>query len=99
MYCNPLVRRVAELVADGAIGEVRTVHADFGLSVDVPATHRLLDPELGGGALLDLGVYPVSFSHLLLGEPADVTAWARLRQGVDVNTGCCSGTPPGRWPR
>jgi predicted dehydrogenase len=95
MYCNPLVRRVAQLVADGAIGEVRTMHADFGLSVDVPATHRLLNPELGGGALLDLGVYPVSFSHLLLGEPADVTAWARLRNGVDVNTGVVLGHASG----
>ncbi|MFJ8195873.1 Gfo/Idh/MocA family protein [Streptomyces sp. NPDC096152] len=88
MYCNPLVRRLKALVDDGAIGEVRTVQADFGLSGPFPPAHRLRDPHLGGGALLDLGVYPVSFAQLLLGEPADVTARAVLSpEGVDLQTG------------
>ncbi|GGZ70699.1 Gfo/Idh/MocA family protein [Streptomyces echinoruber] len=88
MYCNPLVRRLKALVDDGAIGEVRTVHADFGLSGPFPPAHRLRDPALGGGALLDLGVYPVAFAQLLLGEPTDVTARAVLSpEGVDVQTG------------
>ncbi|KUN86049.1 oxidoreductase [Streptomyces bungoensis] len=88
MYCNPLVRRLKELVADGAIGEVRTVQADFGLAGPFPAAHRLRDPALGGGALLDLGVYPVSFAQLLLGEPDGVTASAVLsEEGVDLQTG------------
>ncbi|MEV5439540.1 Gfo/Idh/MocA family oxidoreductase [Streptomyces sp. NPDC052682] len=88
MYCNPVIRRVAELVRDGAIGEVRTVQADFGLAGPFPPTHRLRDPQQGGGALLDLGVYPVSFAQLLLGEPADVTARAVLsEEGVDLQTG------------
>jgi predicted dehydrogenase len=88
MYCNPLVRRLKALVDDGAIGEVRTVQADFGLSGPFPPAHRLRDPAQGGGALLDLGVYPVSFAHLLLGEPADVTARAVLSdEGVDLQTG------------
>ncbi|MFE9770398.1 Gfo/Idh/MocA family protein [Streptomyces sp. NPDC005931] len=88
MYCNPLVRRLKALVDDGAIGEVRSVRADFGLAGPLPASHRLRDPELGGGALLDLGVYPVSFAHLLLGEPSDVTARAALsKEGVDLQTG------------
>lgn len=88
MYCNPLVRRLKELVDDGAIGEVRTVQADFGLAGPFPPSHRLRDPEQGGGALLDLGVYPVSFAHLLLGEPSDVTARAVLsEEGVDLQTG------------
>ena len=73
---------------DGAIGEVRAVHADFGLAGPFGPEHRLRDPAQGGGALLDLGVYPVSFAQLLLGEPADVQARARLSpEGVDVNTG------------
>ncbi|MCX4509403.1 Gfo/Idh/MocA family oxidoreductase [Streptomyces sp. NBC_01619] len=92
MYCNPVVRRLAELVRDGAIGEVRTVQADFGLAGPFTADHRLRDPELGGGALLDLGVYPVSFAQLLLGEPDHVQAHALLSdEGVDLNTGMLLG--------
>lgn len=88
MYCNPLIRRLKALVDDGAIGEVRTVQADFGLAGPFPPAHRLRDPAQGGGALLDLGVYPVSFAHLLLGEPSDVVAKAVLsEEGVDLQTG------------
>lgn len=88
MYCNPLVRRMKQLVDDGAIGEVRAVHADFGITGDFAPTHRLRDPAQGGGALLDLGVYPVSFAQLLLGEPDDVVAGAVLTdEGVDLKTG------------
>ncbi|MEU1616452.1 Gfo/Idh/MocA family oxidoreductase [Streptomyces sp. NPDC005722] len=95
-YCNPVVRRLTELVADGAVGEVRSVHADFGLGGPFEPGHRLLDPALGGGALLDLGVYPVSFAHLLLGEPDEVQAWAHLtEQGVDDNTGMLLGYDSG----
>ncbi|WP_432135723.1 MULTISPECIES: Gfo/Idh/MocA family protein [unclassified Streptomyces] len=88
MYCNPLIRRLADLVADGAIGDVRTVQADFGLEGPFPPSHRLRDPDQGGGALLDLGVYPVSFAHLLLGEPDGIAARAVLsEEGVDLQTG------------
>ncbi|MEV6166114.1 Gfo/Idh/MocA family oxidoreductase [Streptomyces sp. NPDC052052] len=86
-YCNPVVRRMTELVRDGAIGEVRTVQADFGITGPFGPEHRLRDPALGGGALLDLGVYPVAFAHLLLGEPDRVQADALLSpEGVDLNT-------------
>ncbi|MCT4352963.1 Gfo/Idh/MocA family oxidoreductase [Streptomyces sp. Je 1-79] len=96
MYCNPLIRRLRELVADGAIGEVRTVQADFGLAGPFAAGHRLLDPAVGGGALLDLGVYPVSFAQLLLGEPVSVQAHALLSpEGVDLNTGMLLGWDSG----
>ncbi|MEU3341249.1 Gfo/Idh/MocA family oxidoreductase [Streptomyces sp. NPDC006668] len=88
MYCNPLVRRLKRMVDDGAIGEVRHVQADFGLAGPFPPSHRLRDPLQGGGSLLDLGVYPVSFAQLLLGEPSDVTARAVLSdEGVDLQTG------------
>jgi predicted dehydrogenase len=88
MYCNPLIRRLKALVDDGAIGEVRHVQADFGLAGPFPPAHRLRDPAQGGGALLDLGVYPVSFAQLLLGEPSDIAARATLSaEGVDLQTG------------
>jgi predicted dehydrogenase len=94
MYCHPAVRRIAELVREGAIGDVRTVQADFGLAGPFAPDHRLRDPALGGGALLDLGVYPVAFALLLLGEPERVQADALLSpEGVDLNTGMLLGWP------
>lgn len=95
-YCNPLIRRMTELVRDGAIGEIRTVQADFGFAGTFGADHRLRDPALGGGALLDLGVYPVSFAQLLLGEPDRVQAQALLSpEGADLNTGILLGWESG----
>jgi predicted dehydrogenase len=86
-YCNPLVRHMVSLVAEGAIGEVRNVSAHFGFGGEFAPTHRLRDPAQGGGALLDLGVYPVSFAQLFLGEPDHVAAWAHLTpERVDENT-------------
>jgi predicted dehydrogenase len=94
--CFPAVRTIAGLIGDGAIGEVTAVHADFSISVDVPPTHRVRARELGGGALLDLGVYPVTFAHLVLGTPQTVAAHARLSpEGVDENTTVTLGYPSG----
>ncbi|MEV6344458.1 Gfo/Idh/MocA family oxidoreductase [Actinoplanes sp. NPDC051851] len=96
MRCNPAIRKIAELVAEGAIGWVSAVHADFGLQGPFPATHRLRDPELGGGALLDLGVYPIHLAHLLLGAPSTVHSWAHLTpERVDENTGVLLGYQAG----
>lgn len=87
MRCNPAFRRMLEMLADGAIGDVSTVHADFHLAGPFAADHRLRDPKLGGGALLDLGVYPITFAHAVLGLPSSVTAWASLNpEGTDTNT-------------
>jgi predicted dehydrogenase len=94
-WVNPAVRRIVELVGEGAIGEISHVTADFGLPGPVPPG-RLTKRELGGGALLDLGVYPVAFSQLLLGPPDSVQAWARMTaEGVDENTGIVLGHPNG----
>ncbi|MEU4780750.1 Gfo/Idh/MocA family oxidoreductase [Micromonospora sp. NPDC023633] len=96
MRTNPLVRRLRELVADGAIGTVTGVRADFGVAGPFPPEHRMRARTLGGGALLDLGVYPVSLAHLLLGVPDHVRAWARLSpEGVDENTGIVLGYDSG----
>jgi len=80
----PHIAWVREKIAAGAIGEVVTVSADHGQSLDLPADHRLKNPELAGGAILDLGVYPVSFVVDLLGAPSEVKAVGRLTEtGVD----------------
>jgi predicted dehydrogenase len=96
MRLNPAVRKVAELVEEGAIGWVGAIHADFGLQGPFPPEHRLRDPKLGGGALLDLGVYPIHLAHLIMGAPAAVRSWAHLTpEGVDENTGVLLGWEPG----
>jgi predicted dehydrogenase len=83
----PAYVRLRELVADGAIGEIRSVEASFGFPFPYGPEHRLFDPGLGGGALLDLGIYPVNVAMHLLGPPVDVAATAVLGEtGVDVNT-------------
>ncbi|MGN6132046.1 MAG: Gfo/Idh/MocA family protein [Nocardioidaceae bacterium] len=86
MRCNPLVRRLRQLAEAGAFGTLRQVRADLGFRVDSPPTDRLLDPALGGGALLDMGIYPIAFAHLFLGEPSTVTAAATLSAaGADLD--------------
>jgi predicted dehydrogenase len=96
MRCNPAIRAIAALVADGAIGTVTAVHADFGLQGPFDASHRLRNPALGGGALLDLGVYPINLAHLILGQPTTVRSWAQLTpEGVDENTGILLGYESG----
>ncbi|MBF9135447.1 Gfo/Idh/MocA family oxidoreductase [Plantactinospora sp. S1510] len=87
MRCVPAIRRLVELVRDGAVGVPRLVQADLGLVAPVDPGHRLRDPALGGGALLDLGIYPVTLAHLLLGPPESVTAVATLSPyGIDETT-------------
>jgi predicted dehydrogenase len=86
MRCNPVVRRLRQLLGTGELGTVQQVRADLGFLVDKPPTDRLLDPALGGGALLDMGIYPLTFAHLFLGEPSAVAAAATLSAaGADVN--------------
>jgi predicted dehydrogenase len=77
-----VVRRCLE---DGLLGEVHTVHADHGQHLYPDGPARLSEPSLAGGAMLDLGIYPVSFAHFVLGDFADVTAsGTRTDTGVDA---------------
>ena len=66
--------RIRHLVADGAIGEPVSLTADVGQWFPPDPGHRLFAPALGGGALLDMGVYPVSWASMLLGRPSEVLA-------------------------
>lgn len=80
----PHLAFVREVLASGTIGELRSLHADHTQALPTDAAHRLNDPALGGGALLDLGVYPLSLAHDLLGRPRRVLAHGVLGPtGVD----------------
>ena len=73
-----------QVLADGLLGDVRLVRADFGFVFPFEAGHRLWNAELGGGALLDAGVYPISFASSVLGAPTSVSAVGSLSaSGVD----------------
>jgi predicted dehydrogenase len=78
-----VVRRCLE---DGLLGEVRAVEADHGQLLYPRGPQRLADPALGGGALLDLAIYPISFAHLALGAITAVQATGTLTEtGVDAS--------------
>ncbi|WP_265520360.1 Gfo/Idh/MocA family protein [Oerskovia flava] len=80
----PHVAAIRGVIARGEIGEVVNLSADHGQFFPYDPGHRLYAPELAGGALLDLGVYPVSFAHDVLGAPDTVTAVGALTEtGVD----------------
>src|SRR6187402_2754741 len=70
----PTMIHLRELIALGTIGEVRTVIADHNQKLSSDPKNRINAPELGGGALLDLGIYPVSFAWDILGKPTTVHA-------------------------
>lgn len=83
----PHMVRLREILASGVLGEVRTVLADHTQALPTNPEHRLQNPELGGGALLDLGIYPVAFAVDVLGMPRGVHAHAALTPtGVDRQT-------------
>jgi predicted dehydrogenase len=84
--CHPVVRAVQHGFREGAFGSPRHLHSELGFVVDTRPDDRLLDPELGAGALLDMGIYPLTFAHLLLGEAEELTATAALSDtGIDLD--------------
>ena len=83
----PALAEVRRIVASGEIGAVHQVIADFGFSATLDPAHRVNNPDLGGGALLDLGIYPLSIATALLGPVAEVRAQAEMGPtGVDLQT-------------
>jgi predicted dehydrogenase len=85
--CLPAIRRMTDMIKAGAIGEPRLLTADFGIKAPSDPRNRFWNPDLGGGALLDTGVYLASFARMILGPPTAVTASARLTaDGVDATT-------------
>jgi len=83
----PHLLRVREVLAAGTLGEIRYVTADHGQWFAEDPSHRIFAPSLGGGALLDLGVYPVSFAHMVLGVSSSIVARSTPAfTGVDGTT-------------
>ncbi len=82
--CFPVMREVVTRVREGAIGTLHYLQADFGFQPPFDPQSRLFNPELGGGALLDVGIYPVALAYQFLGAPQTIVSTATLGQtGVD----------------
>jgi predicted dehydrogenase len=78
MRLNPMIHQVVEIARSGRIGDVTSVRADLSRRFGYDPHHRLFDLSAGGGALLDLGVYPLTFVWMLLGAPTAVSAVGQL---------------------
>jgi predicted dehydrogenase len=83
----PPYRKIRELLESGIFGEIISVSADHGQRLPLPKYYRLHAPELAGGALLDLGIYPISFAYMVLGKPSSIVAQGEFTtSGVDSQT-------------
>lgn len=85
---NPTIRKIKELVADDSLGTIEYIHADFAFyALDRAKEGRLLNPNLAGGSLLDIGIYPIFLTYLLLGVPQKITARASFHEtGAEIQT-------------
>lgn len=83
----PHMVRLRKLLAANVIGELRMLTANFGFRADFNPQSRLFDPALGGGGLLDVGIYPVALASMLFGAPQSIASQATLGEtGVDEQT-------------
>jgi predicted dehydrogenase len=93
----PLMVQVRQLLAGSVIGDVRMVVADFGFRTQFNPQSRLFDANLGGGALLDVGVYPVSLASMVFGPPTRIASLAHLgTTGVDEQAAVILGYDKGQ---
>jgi predicted dehydrogenase len=85
---NPTIKKVKELVDKGEIGELGYLHADFAFyALDRSEEGRVLNPNLGGGSLLDIGIYPIFIAYLLLGKPDKIQSSSKFyKTGVEIQT-------------
>lgn len=83
----PATEKVLALLEQNAIGDVLFVHADFGFKGDGNLESRIYNKKLGGGSLLDIGIYPIYLSLLILGIPTDIKAMARMT-ATEVDSYC-----------
>jgi predicted dehydrogenase len=80
----PLIHRTISIVNSGELGKIRSVRADFGFHKHFDPESRIYDKSLGGGSLLDVGIYPLFLALLILGEPERIEAYAPKNEtGID----------------
>ncbi|GAC1450982.1 MAG: Gfo/Idh/MocA family oxidoreductase [Chitinophagaceae bacterium] len=83
----PILDRTMQLIKDGIIGEIKCLSADFGFAAPFDANSRLYDLALGGGSLLDVGIYPLFLALFILGKPDEIKAFSHLAAtGADETT-------------
>ncbi len=83
----PSIRKIKSSVDNGEIGEIKYITADFSFNVD-PSIQRVYDKKLGGGSLLDIGIYPIFLAYLILGNPIKISANAHyFESGADSQLG------------
>jgi predicted dehydrogenase len=83
---HPSVAKLQEIIASGVIGDIKHVVADFGFKAEYDEEARWFNPHLTGGSLLDIGIYPLFISKLLLGQPLEMKATGVMApSGVDMN--------------
>lgn len=93
----PAVREARRLVDSNAIGDIRLIQGSLGFLMNYDPTHRTFNPALGGGALLDLGIYPLSLIVYFLGLPDTVTSQAHIGEtGVDEQSAVILGYAGGQ---
>jgi predicted dehydrogenase len=83
---HPSIAQLQAIIASGAIGEIKHLVADFGFKAAYDEEARWFNPHLTGGSLLDIGIYPLFISKLLLGQPLEMKATGVMApSGVDMN--------------
>ncbi len=86
MACLPVIREVQRRLRAGDFGTPKQVHADLGFVVPQTASARMRERDLGAGALLDMGIYPLTFARMMLGPFARIAATAELAEsGIDLD--------------
>lgn len=81
----PTIRKVQEFINEGRIGDIVKIEADFCFKAEKEDEDRLFNPKLGGGALLDVGIYPITFANLFMGEPKKISSKVeKYHTGVDL---------------
>ncbi|HAE52767.1 MAG TPA: gfo/Idh/MocA family oxidoreductase [Ruminococcus sp.] len=83
--CRPVFLKTMEWVKNNRIGDIKYIKADFSNNVKYNPDDRLFRADCGGGALLDLAVYPLSFAEAFLGYPDEIISFAHIRDGIDLS--------------
>ncbi|MEM7105783.1 MAG: Gfo/Idh/MocA family oxidoreductase [Bacteroidota bacterium] len=93
---NPSIVKAMEVIRSGEIGEINYLNVDFTFFRNDNDDSRMLNMDLAGGSLLDMGVYPVFLSYLIFGIPEDILATGRFHKtGVDIQTSAILKYPNG----